>query len=106
MSADDLERTLGRNVRSVRISRELTQVDLADRANVSLGALKHLEHGAGSTITTLVKVLRALGEEHWLETLAPTAAPFNPLHLLATRERSASTAPDRRRVRRRSEPSA
>jgi len=105
MDPEDLERTLGRNVRAVRIAHERTQVELADRANVSVGALKHLESGAGSTIATLVKILRALGEEEWLDTLAPAPAPFNPLDLLAVRERSVRTDPEHRRVRRRSGPS-
>ena len=86
MDHDELERTLGRNVRATRIAKGLSQVELADRANVSLGALKHLESGAGSTITPLVKALRALGAEAWLDELAPPPAPFNPLDLLARRE--------------------
>ncbi|MGH9090113.1 MAG: helix-turn-helix domain-containing protein [Acidimicrobiales bacterium] len=86
MRSDDLEATLGERFRTLRLSRRLTQAELAERANVSLGALKHLETGAGVTTATLTKVVRALGQERWIEDLAPAPA-FNPLDLLEARER-------------------
>jgi transcriptional regulator with XRE-family HTH domain len=96
MTTEELEQTLGRGVRALRVSRRLTQVEVAERANVSLGALKHLEHGAGATTTTLVKVLRALEAEGWLETLAPPPQPFDPMKLLEERERRGrATGPSR-----------
>jgi len=101
MTPDELEATLGRNVRSVRITRQLTQVEVADLANVSLGALKRLESGAGSTTTTLVKVLRAVGREDWLDALAPDPAPFNPLQLLEERTKQSRRPKGPPRVRRR-----
>lgn len=101
MTPEELEGTLGRNIRSVRIAQRLTQVEVADLANISLGALKRLEGGVGSTTTTLVKVLRALGQEGWLDALAPNPAPFNPLHLLEAREKQARQPKGPPRVRRR-----
>ena len=62
MRTDELEKVIGGHIRNLRIGQGLTQEEVADRANVSLGALKHLESGAGATIHTLVKVLRALGQ--------------------------------------------
>jgi transcriptional regulator with XRE-family HTH domain len=98
---EDLERQLGQRVRALRLSARLTQQELADQANVSIGALKHLESGAGSTTTTLVKVLRALGQQDWIATLGPGPEPFNPLDLLAERRRKAPKAhPQRVRHRR------
>jgi transcriptional regulator with XRE-family HTH domain len=88
MRDDKLEELLGRQVRQARIHEQLTQAEVATRANISLGALRHLESGSGATVSTLVKVLRALGHEEWLTTLAsePDATEFNPLHLLAAAE--------------------
>ena len=100
MGGDELEQALGRRVRAVRAARRLTQVELADRANVSVGALKHLEQGAGATISTLVKVVRALGEERWVDALGPEPEPFNPLDLLEQRRRAGSVRPTRVRHRR------
>ena len=97
--SDELEQTLGRRVRDLRMAQRLTQTEVAERANISTGALKHLEAGSGATIRTLVRVLRALGEEDWVETLGPPAPVFNPLELLDARRRE-QARPTARRVRR------
>ena len=100
MRNDRLEELLGRQVRQARIQERLTQAEVAARANVSLGALRHLESGSGATVSTLVKVLRALGQEDWLGTLAKEDDPasFNPLDLLRSAESEQGAR--RRRVRR------
>jgi len=104
ISADELEARLGRHLRARRIAEGLRQVDLAERANVSLGALRHLENGAGANTTTLVKVLRALGATDWLDTLAPPATGFSPLAKLAEQQRDAARTPKGPpRVRRRAQ---
>jgi transcriptional regulator with XRE-family HTH domain len=82
---EDLEEVLGASARALRIDRRLTQVELAERANVSVGALKNLESGHGSTTRTLVKVAHALGQDPWLHALAPVMASFNPLDLITPR---------------------
>ena len=97
--AEELERRLGRNVRALRVAGSLTQAELATRANVSLGALKHLEQGVGATVGTMVKVLRALGAEQWINTLGPVRAPFNPLDLLAATKRETAESKRPPRVR-------
>jgi transcriptional regulator with XRE-family HTH domain len=101
MDSDGLERDLGANVRALRVSQRKTQAELAAAANVSLGALKHLEQGAGANITTLVRVLAVLGKSSWLGTLAPQPA-FNPLEVLEARQKEARKRPAQR-VRRRAE---
>ncbi|HEX7134596.1 MAG TPA: helix-turn-helix transcriptional regulator [Iamia sp.] len=87
MSVDQMEERLGRNIRATRLAQDLSQSELADRANVSLGAVKSLEKGRGSTITTFVKVMRALGQQSWIDTVRPPSRAFNPLDLLAAQER-------------------
>lgn len=94
---EDLEITLGESMRALRIDRRLTQVELAARANVSVGALKNLENGRGSNTTTLVRVVHVLGQDQWLQALAPSAPTFNPLVLLESRTSAPRRAP--RRVR-------
>ncbi|HEY3943249.1 MAG TPA: helix-turn-helix domain-containing protein [Acidimicrobiales bacterium] len=90
MQDDELEQALGERVRQQRFNKGLTQVETADRANVSLGALKHLESGSGATVRTLVRVLRALGIDDPLgDAVAPAPEAFNPLDLLEARERAA-----------------
>jgi transcriptional regulator with XRE-family HTH domain len=76
------ERALGSAVRALRISRELTREEVARRANVSLGAVRNLETGSGSTIATLVQVVHALDADGWLTALTPAPPPFSPLAVL------------------------
>ncbi len=95
-----LEEQLGRNVRAVRIAQDMSQSELADHANVSLGAVRSLEKGRGSTVTTLVKVLRTLGQESWIDALGPPARTFNPLDLLDTQGSRPRRGRDRQRVSR------
>jgi transcriptional regulator with XRE-family HTH domain len=100
--AERWEVELGRRLRALRLEQRLTQQELADRANVSLGAVKHLEQATGATTTTLAKVVRALGQEHWIDALAPPTAAFSPLELLEERRRRARR--ERARVRHREAP--
>jgi transcriptional regulator with XRE-family HTH domain len=74
----DLEAKLGSKLRLLRLDRNLEQATVAERAGVSRNALKRLELGRGSTTYTLLSVLRALGREDWLDTIAPVAT-INPL---------------------------
>jgi transcriptional regulator with XRE-family HTH domain len=101
MRTEELERQLGERLRALRIQRDLTQVELAEAANVSLGALKRLERGLGSTTTTLVSVLRALDQERWLDALGPGQTRFNPLDVLDARNKRTARISDAPRVRRR-----
>ena len=101
MRTDELERRLGERLRALRIQHDLTQAELAEAANISLGALKRLERGQGSTTTTLVGVLGALGQERWIDSLAPAPPRFNPLDVLEARTRRAAKSTGAPRVRRR-----
>jgi transcriptional regulator with XRE-family HTH domain len=52
---------LGRVIRRVRRERRLTQIELAERANVARGAVQKLEEGRGTVnLTTVLKILRML----------------------------------------------
>ena len=93
-SAEELAAVLGNGLRALRLDRNVEQKTLADQAGVSLNALKNLEGGKGANVSTLVRVLRALGREDWLKTIAPVAT-INPLTLPAggePRQRARSRA--------------
>jgi len=77
---DELAAWLGTSLRKLRIERNLKQDELAAQAGISIHALQNLESGQGATVRTLVTVLRALGREEWLKSLAPTPT-INPLTL-------------------------
>jgi len=100
-STRELEQEIGAHLRTRRIQLGLRQADLADRANISVATLSHLEAGKSGNVTTLVRVIRALDAADWIDKLAP-APEFSPLALLEQRRResrSARTAEPRRRVR-------
>jgi transcriptional regulator with XRE-family HTH domain len=84
LTTDEWEAVIGAEVRAARIAADLDQSQLATRADVSLGAVKNLEAGRGSTLRTLVRVVRALGRSEWLEALAPRVT-VSPLAMLASR---------------------
>jgi transcriptional regulator with XRE-family HTH domain len=88
VATDELLTELGDRLRGLRVSQGLTQQDVAEQANVSLGALQHLEQGAPATTLTLAKVLQVLGQEHWVAALSPPPVAFSPLQVLAEHERA------------------
>jgi transcriptional regulator with XRE-family HTH domain len=69
---------LGENLRRLRLNKNLDQKTLAARAGVSVRALRNLEGGQGTTVKTLLSVVRALGRDSWLQTVAPVPT-INPL---------------------------
>ena len=81
LSTDEWEGRVGAQFRAARISAGLDQSALAARAGTSLGAVKNLENGRGSTLKTIVHVARALGLTGWLETIAPPIT-VSPIALL------------------------
>ena len=87
-ATDDWEAYLGEQFRAMRIRANLEQLELAERAGISVGALKNLEGGKGSSIKTLIKVARALGRTDWLEALAPKVS-VSPMQLLKARAKAA-----------------
>ncbi|GAB4062399.1 helix-turn-helix domain-containing protein [Uliginosibacterium sediminicola] len=76
----ELEVELGERLKTLRIHRNLDQATLAERAGISPRTLRNLENGAGSSLRTLIQVVRALGRESWLDVIAPIPS-INPLML-------------------------
>ena len=80
LTPHEMEAGIGERLKALRLDRNIDQKTLAERAGVSVRALRSLEGGQGSTLHTFASVLRALGREDWLLTLAPLAT-INPLML-------------------------
>lgn len=95
-TVEELELQVGAQVRALRLRTNRTADEVAADAGVATKTLLNLERGQGSTLTTLVKVLRALDAEDWLASLAPPA-PISPVAVL---EASRVNPTQRRRVRR------
>ncbi|QDQ27308.1 helix-turn-helix domain-containing protein [Chitinimonas arctica] len=90
---DELEIDLGEKLKRLRLNKNWDQKTLAARAGVSVRALRNIEAGQGSTVKTLLSVVRALGRESWLDTVAPVAT-VNPLTLTSrASQRVRATSP-------------
>lgn len=85
LSTAGWEVRLGDQVRRARIYADIDQGTLAKLANVSVGAVANLENGRGSRVRTLIRVIRALEREDWLDALEP-ASETSPLALLRALE--------------------
>lgn len=77
---EELEYSLGENIKTLRLQKNIPRETLCERAGVSVSALRNLEGGKGATLKTLIRVLKALNRESWLEQIAPSTS-INPLHL-------------------------
>ena len=93
MSPDELQAVFGKQLQELRISKNRDQITTAEKAGISEKTLRNLETGRGSSVETLVRVLKALDSLDGLRLLAPRAS-VSPLALL----RNAGAV--RRRVRR------
>lgn len=91
----ELQELLGERLKRLRLNRNLDQRTTAEKAGISEKALRNLESGRGSTVETLLRVLKALDHLQGLDMLAPEIS-VNPLDLLRK-----TKAPQRaRRVKR------
>ncbi len=80
-TSEEWEAELGQQLRDLRLRQNIDQRKLAEQAGVALNVIKNLESGRGATVTSLLKVLRALGRTDWIDTLAP-AVSISPLQML------------------------
>ena len=80
-STEDWLRYLGDQFRESRIRLNLSQEDIAKLANVSVGTVKNLEGGKGSSMSSMVQLTRAIKRTDWLTALAPPVT-VSPLQML------------------------
>ncbi len=92
LAPDELEIILGENIKSLRLQNNIDRRSLCARAGISENALRNLEGGKGTTLKTLIRIVKSLNRESWLEQLAPKTS-INPLHLVRAK-------PQRQRARR------
>ena len=90
LNVDEWEAELGRQLRVLRLRQNVDQRTLAERAGVALNVVKRLESGRGSTVASFIRVLRALGRDDWIDTLAPAVSisPMQMLRAKPTRQRA------------------
>lgn len=81
----------GQRLMRRRLERNMTQAALSREAGVSKRTIERLESGGSTQLSTLIRVLRALGLQEHFERLIPTL-PVSPIKQLDSDE------PERRRA--------
>lgn len=76
---EEFEADIGEQIKSIRLRQNIDRTTLAMRAGCSVSALKNLEYGSGTSLRTLIAVVRALNREDWLRHVAPmtTISPLS-----------------------------
>lgn len=60
-STDSILKELGKRIRQTRIQRNMSQSELASRADISIHTLSNMENGRTVNTDTMITVLRELG---------------------------------------------
>lgn len=85
LSNDQVESELGKRLRAERLERNLTQEEVAERSGLSRRTITAIENGEGSSLSTLIALLRALGALSTLESFLPPRGP-SPIALSRLKE--------------------
>jgi transcriptional regulator with XRE-family HTH domain len=93
-TSGQIEAALCKRLESIRLSRNITQVQLAEEAGVSPRTIGRLEKGQGISLDTFIRVLIALGIQQSLEALLPDPAvrPIERVGIGATERKRARPA--------------
>ncbi len=93
-SSNQIETVLCKRLEGIRLSRNITQAQLAEEAGVSLRTIGRLEKGQGVSMDTFIRVMIALRIQQNLEALLPdpTVRPIERVEMGAEERRRASTA--------------
>jgi transcriptional regulator with XRE-family HTH domain len=94
LSDDAVMKELGRRLAQLRIDSNYTQEYLAQRAGIGKRTLERLEKGMQVQTSSLVRVLRSLGQLEVLEGLLPSTdiRPMDMLRLKKNRRQRARTS--------------
>ena len=95
MNLKELQLFLSYRIKQARISSNLTQKELASRANISLSTYRRLEQKGEGSIKDFIKTLVALGRVQELENFLPPA-PYSPVEEY---EKKQGSKPPKQRVR-------
>lgn len=78
----ELQAELGAALRRERIQQRLDQQALAAHAGVTRAAISRIENGNGGTVASMLAIVRALGKQAWLASLAPQVG-VSPMDMIS-----------------------
>ena len=70
-TSDQIEAALCKRLESIRLSRNITQAQLAEEAGVAPRTIGRLEKGQGVSMDTFIRIMMALSIQQNLEALLP-----------------------------------
>ena len=70
-SNDEVLSEIGKRIKSQRISMNMTQTEMAERTNLTQKTISNLENGKDVSFTTVIDVLRCLGQLQGLDMAIP-----------------------------------
>ncbi len=82
----ELLRSIGEQLRQLRIAEGLSQEELAARANVGVATLRRLETGHDISLGRLIPLIKTLGRADWFAELDPIGDGPTPMELVRERE--------------------
>ena len=88
VSDSTILKELGERLRKLRLRKNITQEELAERAVLSVGTIKSLEAGKGK-LSTLVAVLRELGALDQLDQFIPPVT-ISPIKMAEASSKSSN----------------
>jgi transcriptional regulator with XRE-family HTH domain len=80
MGNSEIQKELGNRLQRERLNQNITQAALAESAGISRRTLVAAEKGQGTTLETLINILRALGRLGQLDQFLPEP-PISPIEL-------------------------
>ena len=80
-----IEQELGKRLKSHRLEINLSQAEVAERSGLSRRTVSAIENGEGSTLGTLIVLLRALGALETLDGFLPDPG-ISPIAMLKLRD--------------------
>lgn len=74
VTANQIEKYLGEQVRNFRLLINTTQAEVAKNAGISTKTMRRLENGEGVSLDTFIRVLKALDLDENLKILVPDSS--------------------------------
>ncbi len=98
LSEPEILAKLGRRLQRYRLQQNLTQAAVARAAGIGTRTVRNVEGGSDTQLSTLLRILRALGRLDALDAFLPRPG-VSPMELLRTggRERQRAGSPRQRR---------
>lgn len=85
LSNSQIEQELGKRLKAHRLERNISQSEVSTRSGLSRRTITAIENGEGSTLGTLIAILRALDALDTLDSFLPDPG-ISPMAMLKLRD--------------------